>query len=446
MSERLLRRYFLSHAALFALSAPIAWGTALEPTATVSYAGQQVVRLTAQTAEEVELIQNMNLDVWNCFGPGIGTFDVRVTPKQLAQLADSGVLFEVVIEDVQKLVDLERRSIARAALSANGDWFQNFKSYQDISDRLDFLAQSFPDLAEVTVIGQSVEGRDIRMIRVTGPDAEGNPRDGRPAFVIEGTQHAREWIAPMTVMFAADRLVQQYGLDPRIQSAMDGVDFYLVPDMNPDGYDYTWTRERFWRKNRRPNEGSTCQGIDLNRNWEVGWGGTGSSNDPCSDVFHGPQAWSEPEVAAVRDLTRSLSARLGAYLDFHSFGQLVLSPWQYTTTPPADADFLNGYGQLISEAILACMGFVIRADRVRGYSILLPERLTTGHTASSVLRPGRSSFEEGASFYHPSRSSPPAKKTWRPFFRLASRCCWAARSFIRNVNPDCSMGPSANTR
>ncbi|HKD41157.1 MAG TPA: M14 family metallopeptidase [Myxococcaceae bacterium] len=356
MTGRLLRRCDLTASVLFVLSATIAWGTALEPAATVSYAGQQVVRVTARTAKEVELIENMNLDVWNCFGPGIGTFDVRVTPKQLGQLADSGVLFEVVIDDVQQLVDFERVSIARAAQTGNGDWFQNFKSYQDINDRLDFLTQSYPDLAEVTVIGQSLEGRDIRVIRVTGPDAIGNPRDGRPAFVIEGTQHAREWIAPMTVVFAADRLVQQYGLDARVQFVMEGVDFYFVPDMNPDGYDYTWTSERFWRKNRRINEGSSCQGIDLNRNWEVGWGGTGSSNDPCSDVFHGPQAWSEPEVAAVRDLTRSLSARLVAYLDFHSFGQLVLSPWQYTTTTPPDADFLDGYGQLISDAIRSVHG------------------------------------------------------------------------------------------
>jgi hypothetical protein len=321
--------------------------------APVNYAGQQVVRVTARTAEEVELIHSLNLDVWSCVEPGIGSFEVRVTPEQLAQLGDLGIPSQVVIADVQSLVDSERESIARAAQAANGDWFQSYKQYQEINDRLDFLAQSYSSLAQTTTIGQSLEGRDIRMIRITGPDAGGNLRDGRPAFVIEGTQHAREWISPMTVMFAAERLLGQYDDPdhPRVRAVLDAVDFYFVPATNPDGYDFTWTNDRFWRKNRRINAAPNCPGVDLNRNWNVGWGGNGSSGNPCSDVYHGPEAWSEPEVVVVRDLTQSLSARLGAYLDFHSFGNLILSPWMYTLNPPPDAERLNGYGELMSEAI-----------------------------------------------------------------------------------------------
>jgi hypothetical protein len=356
MNGRSFSAFALSLAVCFWLGGPTSQAGATEPTATVSYAGQQVVTISARTEEEVEVIRNLNLDVWNCFGPGIGTFDARVTPGQLTELVASGIPFRVVVEDVQSLVNAERDDIARAARRGDGDWFQNYKSYQEINDRLDFFVQSHPDLALTSTIGQSIEGRDIRMIRITGPDAEGNPRDGRPAFVIDGTQHAREWISPMTVMFAADRLLQQYGVDPRIRSVVDSVDFYLVPATNPDGYEYTWNSDRYWRKNLRINEGSSCLGVDLNRNWNVGWGGEGSSNNPCSDVYHGLEPWSEPEVSAVRDLTRSLSARLGAYLDFHSFGQLVLSPWMYTLTPPPDGKRLDGYGQIMSDAIRSVHG------------------------------------------------------------------------------------------
>ena len=35
-------------------------------------------------------------------------------------------------------------------------------------------------------------------------------------------------------------------------------------------YQYTWTNARLWRKNRRP--GSTCDGVDLNRNFNIHWG------------------------------------------------------------------------------------------------------------------------------------------------------------------------------
>ena len=51
---------------------------------------------------------------------------------------------------------------------------------------------------------------------------------------------------------------------------LDKVDFVIVPNVNPDGYHYTHTEDRFWRKNRRPVN-FTCAGIDLNRNYAYGW-------------------------------------------------------------------------------------------------------------------------------------------------------------------------------
>ena len=36
---------------------------------------------------------------------------------------------------------------------------------------------------------------------------------------------------------------------------------------------YTWTNDRLWRKNRRIIEGSSCDGVDLNRNYNDHWNG-----------------------------------------------------------------------------------------------------------------------------------------------------------------------------
>lgn len=365
MDRQSLRPAVYPFVFVFVLSSQSGSAQTRAPTSQVSYAGQRVVRLVARTQEDVDAIGELNVDVWNCFGPGVGTSEARVTPEQLKALGDLGIPFEILVPDLQTLVDTEREMIARAAESSNGDWFQNFKRGAEIDDYLGALAQQFPALAEVALVGQSIEGRDIRMIRITGPEADGNPRDARPAFVIDGTQHAREWIAPMTVIFALDTLLRQYDTSPRVRAVVDAVDFYFVPNANPDGYEYTWTTDRYWRKNRRIT-GSRCDGIDLNRNWSVGWGGNGSSNDPCSEVYHGPEPWSEPEVVAVRGLTESLTTRIGgvgAYLDFHSFGQLVLSPWMYTLTPPPNAEFLNGNGQLISDAIFAVHGVRYRSGQ-----------------------------------------------------------------------------------
>ena len=81
----------------------------------------------------------------------------------------------------------------------------------------------------------------------------------------------------------------------------------LVPVLNPDGYEYSRTTDRMWRKNRRKNSGSKCDGVDLNRNFEKGFG-TASSGNPCHEDFRGPEAFSEPESAALRDYIQGLTA------------------------------------------------------------------------------------------------------------------------------------------
>ena len=47
---------------------------------------------------------------------------------------------------------------------------------------------------------------------------------------------------------------------------LTAVDWYIIPLLNPDGYEWSQTKDRLWRKNRRPPPGnSSCAGVDLNR-------------------------------------------------------------------------------------------------------------------------------------------------------------------------------------
>ncbi len=82
--------------------------------------------------------------------------------------------------------------------------------------------------------------------------------------------------------------------------------------------------------------------MDLNRNFPVGFGDdAGSSPDPCSQTFRGTSAFSEPELANMREYIRELNdlpekaevegetprGRVAYYQDVHSYGQLILYPW-----------------------------------------------------------------------------------------------------------------------
>ena len=118
--------------------------------------------------------------------------------------------------------------------------------------------------------------------------------------------HAREWITTATVSYIVNELVENRdSLDKEVQD----IDFYVVPLMNPDGYEYSHETERLWRKNRRRTYGAFCMGTDLNRNWAYEWGGPGSSKFPCQEIYAGTGPLSEPETKSVADFLTQNAAK-----------------------------------------------------------------------------------------------------------------------------------------
>ena len=91
-------------------------------------------------------------------------------------------------------------------------------------------------------------------------------------------------------------------------------------------------QNRFWRKNRNL-DGPSCDGVDLNRNFDYDWGNTDTfglkpaSSSSCSaDNYHGPTPASEPEVKAIVNFVAARSKRIQAYVALHSYSQYILLP------------------------------------------------------------------------------------------------------------------------
>jgi hypothetical protein len=137
---------------------------------------------------------------------------------------------------------------------------------------------------------------------------------------------------------------------------VDRCEWYLLPVMNPDGYVYTWTTERFWRKNRR-NNGDGTFGVDLNRNWGHQWGGAGSSGSTDSETYRGPSPFSEPETQNMRDFFIA-HPDIVAYIDYHSFSQLHLWPWGWTASPTPDEAKFDVLGQSYVDIVFSVHGEV----------------------------------------------------------------------------------------
>jgi hypothetical protein len=106
-----------------------------------------------------------------------------------------------------------------------------------------------------------------------------------------------------------------------------------------------------WRKNRRFN-GGTSYGVDINRNFSVGFGGSGSSGTSTSDIYRGPSAFSEPESAALRNFCRTIPNLVG-YIDYHSYAEKILWPYAYTNSPPSNPGVLDGIATSMVNSMVA---------------------------------------------------------------------------------------------
>lgn len=320
------------------------------------YAGHRVVRCDVRTPRELQIAESLTDDIWNCTH-GVGPLLMRVTPDQYDQLLLSPLRFELLIQDLQPVIDAHMAQVS-ALLAAEGDWYATFRPLEDIDARLDALIAAHPALVSETVPGVSHEQRPIRVLHISGP---GSQQRDRPVVVVNACQHAREWVSPMVGMYLIEHLLTTYDSDARTKRLVDEIEWVIAPMLNPDGYVYSWTDERLWRKNRRPApKGSDCIGVDLNRNWAYEWGGLGASTNPCDSTYRGPAALSEPELTAFTNHLQPFTGRAVAAVDLHSYSQMILGAWGYTCDPPADAEEYDRLGLLMREAIESVSGQLYR--------------------------------------------------------------------------------------
>lgn len=322
--------------------------------------GDSVVRARIRTAEDLTAISAISPDPWTCGTPGLGLFDFRIPAGRLPDLQATGIPFDILIPDVQALIDAENVRLSAVRLEGGGGggapgpggpWFNDYKNYADISAYASQLAAEFPALATRFSLGQSFQGREVFGLRIAAPGTPANA----PAIFLHGLQHAREWITGATTMYLADRLLRTATSDPAVAATLASLQFIIVPVSNPDGYVYTWTNNRLWRKNRRPNPNGSV-GTDTNRNWGFAWGlNNGSSGTQGSETYRGPSAFSEVETQLLRDFALARPF-IRAHFDVHSYSQLVLSPNGYTADLPPSAPLFDDLNALLVRAFARAHG------------------------------------------------------------------------------------------
>ncbi|TPX33481.1 hypothetical protein SmJEL517_g03601 [Synchytrium microbalum] len=333
----------------------------------MSFEGHQLWTLDIQDksrAEKLwEISEELLLDVWTPLRPG--SVDIRVSPEQSVALSDElailDIPYSITHKDLQLLIDSDEGT-ASSGQHVIGvetvNFFENYHTLDEIQTYLDMLVKEYPDLvSHIKLDGKSYEKRDITGIKISLKSGDDAKDKDKPAFVFHGGIHAREWISPATVLYMATQLITQSAKDKSVKSVLEKLEFHIFPVLNVDGFVYTHTSNRMWRKNRQPNPGSMCPGTDPNRNWAFEWGTGGSSKNPCSEAYMGPSAFSAPEPLAMADYVKDRSPNVIGYIDFHAFSQLFMYPYgSDCDATPKDKKKLQAGGDAAAKAIKATHG------------------------------------------------------------------------------------------
>ncbi|MEM1204169.1 MAG: M14 family zinc carboxypeptidase [Acidobacteriota bacterium] len=282
--------------------------------------------------------------------------------------------------DVERTENELKAASGRELGAGRGSGIPGFPCYRTVEETYADLAQralDHPTLASWIDIGDSWEkantpdpGYDVRALVLTNSAIAGD----KPDLVVMAAMHAREYTTAELVTRFAEYLLDGYGTDPEITWLLDQREIHILPQVNPDG------RKRaesglLWRKNADNDfcANTDNRGVDLNRNASFLWGSGGGFT--CGETYRGPSAGSEPETQAVEGYLAAVfpdqrgdaltdpapDDAEGVFISVHSFGELVLFPWEATATQTPNHDQLQTLGRKFGfytdySVCLECLG------------------------------------------------------------------------------------------
>ncbi|MCA9792927.1 MAG: hypothetical protein KC910_14065, partial [Candidatus Eremiobacteraeota bacterium] len=234
--------------------------------------------------------------------------------------------------------------------------------------------QQYPNLAKRVSLGQTHEGREIWALKVTNDVASDST--AKPAVVVTGCHHAREWATTEVPMSIAREVLSEYSSSEAGKNRLDNNEIWFVPVVNPDGYTYSREQDSWWRKNRRPIEETPCGpttgnpvGVDLNRNYaddnpehatiyrpagddpcSYNDDGRATSDNPFRDTYRGPSGASEIEIQKLLELELN-HGNVKGVLDYHSYGGMILYPWGHQNKEVDNVDAYRAVGTKMNDAL-----------------------------------------------------------------------------------------------
>ncbi|XP_058452987.1 carboxypeptidase B1-like [Malaya genurostris] len=306
------------------------------------YDGYKLFEVNIKSGHEVELLVHLQSN-----RPGIDIWGLdRLGPKRLLVPPPAQNMTETYFKHYRLNYTVKAEDFGKNyAMSQHlqqpmeDQTFQNsFPTYDEINDYLMQMATENFEWIRIRIIGWSVEGRPIRAITLNHKKTD--------TIIVDAGIHAREWITVSTALYLIKKLIE----DSDQYRYLHDYKWVIVPLVNPDGYIYSMTTDRYWRKNRRVVN-NKCFGVDINRNFGFSWeSGADLYSKECHPGFRGTAPFSEPEARALRSVLDS-NDEAKLYISLHSYGGYFIFPWSHDSTTVQNVANLRQVGVGAARAI-----------------------------------------------------------------------------------------------
>jgi len=250
-------------------------------------------------------------------------------------------------------------------LTAMPDGRQVYRTYDDYNNDMQALATNNPSLVAYKLApNKTIEGRDVHYVEITN---NVTAKDGKPVYYVQGAIHGNESAAAEDSMEFAIDIVNQAKANPKVSALLDRLRVIIVPLVNPDGYAHTPSPRRANCDSATPLTPpltcptSTSQGVDMNRNYPLGWG----SNIGVSFAQRGKGPGSEPEVQNTMSIIAS--HQVTALITAHTNERAIFYP-PFDLNAGDTPELNTGY-KALAQAMLAATnnGYTNTRDSAHDY-------------------------------------------------------------------------------
>ncbi|MDY6795169.1 MAG: M14 family metallopeptidase [Actinomycetota bacterium] len=247
----------------------------------------------------------------------------------------TGLVFRMQRENGEKLEIEDTNMLAQYPL------WGYYPDDVEVGERLESLAESYPDLMEASSLGKSMRGRDIWLAHLADFTSTEKKRSILLTAALEGN-------APEGSDFLLDlldELGERAQEDDEFAELLKRLDIYVVPLVNPDGLQ-RWLAmpdpaESAVFKNQAPRNGNL---VFLNHNFDIQW--QDGDKNPASAGYAGKEAFSETESQAIRDLLDDTPVSL--YVNLQTGTNSLLAPWNWKTNSGSNPE-KSLYESILSE-------------------------------------------------------------------------------------------------